>query len=458
MSGKTNGYSQNENKNYIKRILAIAIPIMLSSLISELQMMIDRIFIGKLSLDCMSAVSNASTPIWTTMNIIFSFTTGATIIVSQAYGAKEIDKAKITLASLFKYNNVLAILLFLFWLICPQVAFHLMHVDESIIGMSVDYARFYSPIFVLTGIGASISCMLQASQKTKIMVWYGVTRSLANVALDYVLIFGHFGLPAMGVKGAALATTIAELLGDLIVLIYVLLSKQLEIKPSFEQILNAKIKPYFETLKYGSAAAAEEFAWNLGNLYLIVMMNEISLEAAGIHSIVFGVELIAVALICAIGTATLSLSGYETGRGNVRGVSDVVVRSLILCGAISAFNLLLFVLFPEPILSCFTKDETVIAMAPLYLLIVGIDLFPKSGNIIIGSGIKGYGEPSWMLKTQLFGTVFVIAASSLMILVFHMGIIEIFVMVVIDETLRLILNSWKLHRIGRKAEPSTLGS
>ena len=442
----------NEKKDYIKRILAIAVPIMLSSLISELQMMIDRIFIGKLSLDCMSAVGNASTPIWTTMNIIFSFTTGATIIVSQAYGAKEIDKAKNTLASLFKYNNVLAILLFLFWLLCPQVAFRLMQEDERIIGMSVDYARFYSPIFVLTGIGASVSCMLQAEQKTKIMVWYGATRSLANVVLDYVLIFGHLGLSAMGVKGAALATTIAELLGDLIVLIYVLISKELELRPSFKQILSAKIKPYLETLKYGAAAAAEEFAWNLGNLYLIVMMNEISLEAAGIHSIVFGVELIAVALVCAIGTATLSLSGYETGRGNVRGVKDVVISSLILCGAIAAFNLLLFVLFPEPILSCFTKDETVIAMAPLYLLIVGIDLFPKSGNIIIGSGIKGYGEPSWMLKTQLFGTVFVIAASSAMVLGFHMGIIEIFVMVVVDETLRLILNGWKLHRISRKSE------
>ncbi len=57
-----------------------------------------------------------------------------------------------------------------------------------------------------------------------------------------------------------------------------------------------------------------------------------------------------------------------------------------------------------------------------------------------------------MLKTQLFGTVFVIAASSVMVLVLHMGIIEIFIMVVVDETLRLILNSWKLHRISRKTE------
>ena len=439
-----------DKKHYMKRILAIAIPIMLSSLISELQMVIDRAFIGKLSLDSVSAVGNAGTPMWTTMNVIFSYTTGATIMVSQAYGAKDIDKAKKILASLFKYNNVVAILMFLFWLLCPQFAFRITRVDESIMGMAVDYAKFYSPIFILTGFGASLSCMLQVSQKTKIMVWYGLVRSLANVVLDYVLIFGHFGLPAMGVKGAALATVIAELLGTVVITVYVLASKELELKPSFGQIIKSEFMPYLRTLKFGGPAAMEEFAWNLGNLYLIIMMNEISKEAAGIHSIVFGVELIAVAIVCAIGNATLTLSGYEKGKDNIRGVWDVTLSSLILCGAIAALNLLLFVLFPVPILDFFTDDMSVLSLAPLYLLIVGIDLFPKSGNIIIGSGIKGYGEPTWMLLTQLFGTVFVVAASSVMVVVFHWGIVEIFVMVVMDETLRVIINYWKLCRIRKQ--------
>ena len=324
-----------------------------------------------------------------------------------------------------------------------------MGVDESIIGMSIDYAMYFSPIFVLTGIGASISCMLQVSQKTQIMIWYGVSRSVANVILDYAMIFGHFGFPAMGVKGAALATTIAELLGDLIVLIYVLVAKDLILRPSFARILKAKISPYFKTIRYGAPAACEDFAWNLGNLYLLAMLNKISVEAAGIHSIVFGVELIAVVLITSIGTATLTLSGYETGKENIKGVWDVVLDSSLIAGVISLFNLILFIIIPVQILGMFTKDTAVLAAAPLYLFIVGIDLFPKGGNIIFGSGIKGYGEPSWMLKTQLFGTVFVISASSVMVMIFHMGILEIFVLVVIDESIRFILNSWKLRRIKR---------
>lgn len=438
-------------KNYIKKILAIAIPIMLSNLISQLQMMIDRIFIGHLSIQSMSAVGNASTPMWTTMSTIFALTTGATILVSQAYGANEYERARRILAALFKYNNVLGFLLFLFWVFCPQVAFYLMGEDSSIIGMSIDYAQYFAPIFILTGMGASISCMLQVSQKTQIMVWYGVSRSVTNVILDYIMIFGHFGFPAMGVKGAAFATTIAELLGDLIVLIYVLKSKDLPLRPSLAQIWSAKFKPYMETIKLGIPAACEDFAWNLGNLYLIAMLNKVSIEAAGIHSIVFGVELIAVVLVGSIGTATLTLSGYETGKKNINGVWDVVMSSSLLSGGISVLNLLLFLVFPGQILGLFTKDVNVLAAAPLYLLIVGIDLFPKSGNILFGSGIKGYGEPDWMLKTQLFGTAFVIAMSSVIVLVLHRGIMEIFCLVVADETLRFILNSWKLRRINKSA-------
>ncbi len=435
---------------YIKKILVIAVPIMLSNLISELQMMIDRIFIGRLSIESMSAVGNASTPMWMTMSVIFSLTTGATIIVSQAYGANEIDNARDTLASLFKFNNVFGVALFLFWLLCPHIAFGLMGVDKSIVSMSIDYARYFSPIFILTGIGASITCLLQVSQKTQIMIWYGVSRSLANVILDYAMIFGHFGFPAMGVKGAAIATAIAELLGDLIVFVYVLMAEDLTLKPKFAQILKAKAAPYIQTVKMGAPPAFEDFAWNLGNLYLIVMLNKVSVEAAGIHAIVFGVELIAVVMVGSIGNATLTLAGYETGRKNVEGVWDVVMNSAFLSACIGVVNLALFLLIPRQILGLFTTDESVLGIASLYLLVVGLDLFPKSGNIIFGSGIKGYGEPSWMLKTQLFGTAFIIGLSSIMVMVFHMGILEIFALVVADETIRFLLNNAKLRRI-RKA-------
>ena len=233
----------------------------------------------------------------------------------------------------------------------------------------------------------------------------------------------------------------------MIVILYVLFAKDLALKPSFTKIVKSRFKSYAQTIRFGAPAACEELAWNLGNLYLLAMLNKVSVEAAGIHSIVFGVELIAVVLIGSIGTATLTLSGFETGKKNVKGVWDIVMCSAYLSWGISAFNLLLFVLFPVRILGLFTTDGSVLAVAGLYLFIVGIDLFPKGGNMIVGSGIKGYGEPSWMLKTQIFGTIFIVGLSSVLVLVFHMGILELFILVVFDETIRFALNFAKLRRI-----------
>ena len=97
----------------------------------------------------------------------------------------------------------------------------------------------------------------------------------------------------------------------------------------------------------------------------------------------------------------------------------------------------------------FTTDKTVIAAAVVYLLIVGIDLFPKAGNIVIGSGIRGYGDTKWMLKTQICGTIFVVAGSAILVLGFKLGMTALFWLVVADETLRCALNYTKLIRISK---------
>ena len=77
---------------YLKRLLLLSIPIVLSNLISQLQMVIDRIFLGNYNDLYLSALGNAMTPMWTTMSFCFSLATGASILVSQAVGEKNEDQ------------------------------------------------------------------------------------------------------------------------------------------------------------------------------------------------------------------------------------------------------------------------------------------------------------------------------------------------------------------------------
>ena len=112
------------------------------------------------------------------------------------------------------------------------------------------------------------------------------------------MIFGRFGLPAMGIKGAAIATTIAEYSGLIFAVIFVVSSKKLNTKPSMKWVLKAHIKPYLLSAKLGVNTALEDFAWNLGNLLLLIrILNAINEMAAGIYSIIFSVEVLAVVII-----------------------------------------------------------------------------------------------------------------------------------------------------------------
>ncbi len=132
-----------KNETYWRRIIGIAFPIIVSGLIGQLQMVIDKIFLGRLQLECMSAVGNATGPIWTSMSTIFAMTLGGTILISQAIGAKDEKKAKNIMASMFKYNNIFALFWFLFWLFGARVVFVLMGVDDSVIDMSVSYSKLF---------------------------------------------------------------------------------------------------------------------------------------------------------------------------------------------------------------------------------------------------------------------------------------------------------------------------
>ncbi len=433
---------------YKKKLLRIFVPIMLSNLISQIQMLIDRIFLGRMDILFMSAVGNATAPLWTTMSFVFSLSMGASILISQSVGADDLPKAKEYAASMIKFHNIVPIVLFFFWTFGSPTVFRLMGVSENVLKLCVSYTRLYAPVFLILGLGASYSVVFQTSNFTRPLVAYGLIRSVVNIVLDYVLIFGKFGFPRMEITGAALGTTIAEYVGAFY-LLYVTIAKRKHFftSPDFKTILHAKILPYLNSIRLGLNAACEDLLWNAGNLCIIRILNTINEEAAGIYSMVFSIELIVVVVMGALGSGTLTLSGEATGARNLK-LYRSVVRTAITWSFISAAAAFLFVsVFPRLTLSLFTTDKAIIEMSVVFVIMVAGNLFGKATNIIVGSGIRGYGDTKWMLITQIFGTVEVVAIAALCVFVFKWGMLGVFVAVIYDEAFRAVVNTVRFLKV-----------
>ena len=436
-----------DGRYYSKRILKIAIPLVISNIIMQLQMVIDRIFLGQLGDYYMTAIGNVGTPVWTTMSIVFTLSVGASVLISQSVGAGDHERAEKFSAALIKWHNVPSIFLFFFWLLAGRFVFELLGVSDTVMPLCMGYLRYFIPIFLITGISAGITVVMQTSNFTRPLIWYGIIRSAVNIVLDWALIFGHLGLPAMGIEGAALATAIAEYLGGIFIFVIYIKSKKLPTRPSWKKVFKASPKYYLKSVKLGIPASLEDFCFNLGSLVIIRILNSISDKAAGIYTMVFNVEIIAIVAIAAIGNATMTLTGEATGKKDGRMYGRIISLSYLMTLAVTVLLLIACLAIPETLLGLFTNDNTTVSSSVVLLYLMAANMFSKAGNIIIGNGIRGSGNTRWMLMTQLLGTVLIIGVAAAMVYGFKLGIIGVFIAVLTDEFVRCMVNLAKERRI-----------
>lgn len=432
---------------YRQRLLAIALPIIMNNIIAQLQMIIDRIFLGHANDLYMSALGNVSSPVWTTMSFCNSLVMGASILISQSVGAGKREDIGEYAGAMMKYNNIIPVFLCFFWLFFSKPVFTLLGVSDSVMPLCLSYVRWYAPLFLLTGLGGSLGVVLQTSNYTRPLVVYGLFRSGLNMFLDWVLIFGKFGMPELGIEGAAIATVIAEYVGAIYISVIYFTSKKLTTRPSWNDVKRGHFRSYLHSAKLGINIALEDFAWNIGNLIMIRILNSINEYAAGIYTIIFGVEVLAVVIIGAIGSGTMTLTSEATGKRDLVQYKGTTLCAFGICVIVTLLMILGAVLFPEQILSLFTSDKAIIASSGIYLLMIGFNLFSKSGNIIVGNAIRGSGNTKWMLYTQIFGTIWIVSVAAVFVFVCKLGILGVFLAVMVDEGVRALINLWKYLRI-----------
>lgn len=158
-------------------------------------------------------------------------------------------------------------------------------------------------------------------------------------------------------------------------------------------------------------------------------------------------EVLAVVIVGAIGSSTMTLTSEATGKKNLAQYKGVCICAYGLCAIVAVVMIILGVAIPEQIIALFTNDASVITTSSIYLLIIGINLFSKSANIIIGNGIRGSGDTKWMLYTQIFGTISISGVAAFFVYVCKFGITGVFLAVLVDEAVRALINLCKYLRI-----------
>lgn len=339
---------------FYKRLFKLSLPMILQNLITFSLGLIDTFMVSQLGNEEMAAVTTANVPVFILISIVFGVQSGLGILVSQYWGkgdSKSISRA-LGVASMIGggITLALAVLFFLF----PVPVMDLLSNRHELSLLGAPYLRVIGFAFVFNML-SSIYASAQRSVENPTfgMKLFGFS-TLLNTGLNYLLIFGHGGFPALGVAGAAIATLLSRVSELVICVICALRSKRIPLD------LRAFFHPGLDMgrrfLKYASPVVFNETVWGLGNSMLTVILGytENSVEMLAANAVMGNLNRLLLVVCFGLGAATAVIMGKAIGEGQSR--KDVMALSntllwftILLGGALALLSLVLIPLLFVPL-------------------------------------------------------------------------------------------------------------
>ena len=199
-------------KTFLKRVLTLSIPIIIQQFIQAALNMVDTIMIGKLGSDEIAAVGIANQVFFIVMMVIFGLNSGISVYIAQFWGRKDTSNIRKTMGVSLSLGLIVGIVFCLVAVIMPKQIMSLFIDNENVINLGVKYLKIIAFSYIFTAVSLSFHVVSRGIGKTAMPMVVSAIALSVNTILNYALIFGNFGMPRLGVEGAAIATVIARIL------------------------------------------------------------------------------------------------------------------------------------------------------------------------------------------------------------------------------------------------------
>lgn len=386
--------SKTENKmgtyKILPLLLSMSIPPTISMLINSLYNIVDSIFVARLGTEALTAVSLAF-PI---QNLILAIAVGSGVGVN-SYIARKLGEREFATANKTAGNGItLAIIHYLvlcvLGLIFIKPFFKIFTGDNGILAMGISYTYIVTFFSVGTITQIAIEKILQATGNTIAPMYLQIIGAVTNIILDPILIYGYFGLPAMGVKGAAIATIIGQMTA-LICSIYVLFFRKQEIEIK-KRDFNCDTQIVKEIYSVGISSF---FIMSIGSFLVMginFILSGISTLAVSLFGIYFKFQTFIYMPTIGVTQGAMPIMGYSYGAKNSKRLADVLNYSVIICVVINFFGSILFWIFPEEILHFFNATDEMMSMGVQTIRIISTSYSFGSVCFIFSCFLQAIGK------------------------------------------------------------------
>lgn len=395
-----------------RRVFALAMPAVGEQVLNTMVGLMDVLLVGQLPiaaakfLGYSSAIALAATGLATemfwTMTILFmAIGTGVTALTARARGAQDSVMGNSALRQGLVLGLVASIVISIVCVLFAPQLIGVYGATSQVTQLGSGFLAILAYAFVPTAIGMIGMAALRGAGDTRTPLYVMVGVNIINVVISYLLIGGQFGLPILGVHGAAIGAAVARTVGCIVILVVLLRGKA-------GLILNRPLWPEWAMIKrvarVGLPFAGEQAVFQGALIIFLGMITQLGTAAYAAHNLVIRIESLSFLPGWGYGIAASALVGQSLGARDpdeAQAASYEALRqtSIIMVGLGG-----IMLAIPTVLLRLFINDEAVIQAGSMPLQIAGAFQLFMGGNFVLSGALRGAGDTQWPLYTKVIST------------------------------------------------------
>lgn len=373
-----------------KLVLSMSLPMMLSMLFQALYNIVDSVFVARINESALTAVSLAF-PVQTLIIAVVGGTAvGVNARLSAKLGEHNLEEVNYTAGNAITINFIYAVIMVLIAGFGSRIYFNMMTPEADIREYGIDY------LFVVLSLSPALTFqmlferLLQSTGKTVYSMISQIVGAVINIIMDPILIFGLFGLPAMGTKGAALATVFGQSVACCIGLFCNLrINKEIHFAKRYLVPHKATISNIYAV---GIPSIVMQSIASVMNLGMNRILLSFSSTAAAVFGVYYKLQSFIFLPVFGLNNGLVPIIAYNFGAKKPDRIRDTLKHGAMYAVAIMLFGVFMFEVFPAQLLQIFDASDNMLAIGTVALRAIAIHFVLAGFSIVFMSAFQALGH------------------------------------------------------------------
>lgn len=437
-------YSRGD-REFLSNMLKIALPIMVQNLVTSSLNMADTIMVGKLGEVEIAAVGIANQYFFLFTMIIFGLCGGCSVFISQYWGKKDFINIKRILGLGLVSVLLVSIVFMAVGFINPGKIISLFNKDSTVIDLGGKYLFIVLFSYIFTAVTFIYSFSLRSIGNTVAPLIVNIAALLCNVFFNYVLIFGKFGAPALGVEGAAIATLIARAV-EAIILIILVYKDNGVFAANLTELKDLNVEFFKKSYKIILPVLLNDVFWAVASLIYSVVYGRMGTGATAAVQICNTVSNMFMVVTFGMASASAIMVGNSVGEGKENQAIDYAKKFMVISLYLSIILGLILALTAPLILYLFNVSDDVRSSTLIMLYIVSFIFVVRFMGLVIIVGIlRGAGDARSALIIEGCTMWFIGVPLTIMgAFLFKLPVHLVYALAILEEVAKFILGLMRL--------------